>query len=95
MISYDLFRRGKTTSQIAQIRQLAISTIEGHLAFYILNGQIKVTELVSEQKISRIEEAIKKYGDIALLPLKQFLGEDVSYGEIRAVVNYLRWKKRG
>jgi ATP-dependent DNA helicase RecQ len=94
MISYDLFRRGKTTSQIAQIRQLAISTIEGHLAFYILNGQIKVTELVSEQKISRIEEAIKKYGDMALLPLKQFLGEDASYGEIRAVVNYLRRNKQ-
>jgi len=92
-VSYDLFKRGKTTLQIAAIRDLNMSTIEGHLAFYILTGQLSVTDLVPAAKIPHIISAIQKYGSDALSPLKLALGEDVSYGEIRAVINYLRMKK--
>lgn len=90
IITLDLFRRGKSPSEIANFRQLAISTIESHLAFYVLNGAVKVTELVSEEKIRRIVEVAKKYDGLAVSPIKAELGDFASYGEIRAVVNYLK-----
>lgn len=92
-ITLDLFKRGKTISQIAQVRQLAISTIEGHLAYYVLDGQIDIKEIVSIKKIPRISKAINKFGDNLLLPIKKDLGNYVSYGEIKAVINYLRREK--
>lgn len=89
-ISYNLFKTGKTILEIAALRGLGVSTIEGHLSFYILDGRLKVTDLVPADKISRISVAIEKYGPHPLVPLKEALGENVSYGEIKAVINYLR-----
>lgn len=91
-ITLDLFRRGKTIVEIAALRELAVSTIENHLAFYVLNGAVKVTELVSPEKIERITAVAKKYDGLAAGPIKAELGDDISYGEIRAVMNFLRRK---
>jgi len=92
-ISLELFRRGKTLGEIAALRDLAVSTIESHLAFYVLFGAVKVTELVSEEKIKRIIAVAKKYDSPGLSPIKEELGDYASYGEIRAVVNYLKRDK--
>ncbi|MFA5188418.1 MAG: DNA helicase RecQ [Patescibacteria group bacterium] len=89
-ISYDLFKNGKTILEIAEIRGLNPSTIESHLVFYILGGKLQVTDLVPLDKIPRITAAIKEQGQYPLAPLKEALGEDVSYGEIRAVINHLK-----
>jgi len=89
-ISYNFFKNGKTIPEIAMIRGFNFSTIESHLAFYILEGKIKVTNLVPLDKIPRITDALKKHGPYPLSSLKEALGEDVSYGEIRAVINHLR-----
>ncbi len=91
IISYNLFKDKKTILEIATIRGLSPATIESHLAFYIQSGKLKVTELVSEDKIPQIVSAIKKYGHYLLTPLKEVLGEEVSYGEIRAVINHLKY----
>jgi ATP-dependent DNA helicase RecQ len=53
-------------------------------------GEIEIGELVSIDKIEQIERAAARYGSSALTPLKNALGESVSYGEIRAVVSYLK-----
>ncbi len=88
--SFCLFKAGKTISEIAAVRALKNSTIEGHLAYYVLKGEIKVQELVPDEKIPHIKKAIKLHGDQALAPVKNELGEGFSYGEIRAVVNHLK-----
>ncbi len=48
-ISYDLFKEGKTISQIADERSLSINTIEGHLAYYLGTGEIQINRLVSKE----------------------------------------------
>ena len=90
--SLRMFREGKTIAEIARMRNLAAQTIENHLAFFIATGEVKVTDLVAEEKIPQIREAIGKHGDIALKPLKDELGDNYSYGEIRSVIEEMRRK---
>ncbi len=67
-----------------------MATIEGHLSYYIYNGAIDVHALVKEEKIPLIKDAIESYGTEKLSPLKEVLGEDTSYGEIKAVIAWMR-----
>ena len=46
----------------------------------------------SFEKISRIREAIGKHDNIALKPLKDELGDNFSYSEIRAVIEAAKRK---
>ncbi len=89
--SLQLFKAGKSIPEIMEIRNLGISTIESHLAYFVGTGEVAVAELVVPEKISAIEEVIKQYGSAALAPLKAALGEGFSYGEIRAVVEWVKW----
>ncbi len=87
-ISYDMFRSGMSAVEIAAARSLGLSTIEGHMARFVESGEIRLDELVPIEKITTIKSAIETCsGDTcALSPIKQMLGDDYSYGEIRAVL---------
>jgi ATP-dependent DNA helicase RecQ len=72
------------------MRNLAASTIEGHLSYYIFTGAIGISEMVDEQKKLLIRNAVESYGGEKLGPLKEVLGEEHSYGEIKAVIAWMR-----
>lgn len=91
-ISFDLFKQGKTIAEIAGVRKLTPSTIESHLAFFVQEGRLDINDLVSADKVSRITEIVQQHGQFPIFPLKEALGESVSYGEIRAVISYLNKK---
>ncbi|WP_448702873.1 DNA helicase RecQ [Mucilaginibacter sp. AW1-3] len=88
--SFSLYQSGKTIAEIAAIRNLAATTIEGHLCSFIERGDIDVTAFISFEKIPAVQDVIEKYGGDKLSPLKEILGEDYSYGEIRAVVSWMK-----
>ena len=90
MDSYTLYKAGNTIAQIATARNLTTSTIEGHLAYYVYNGAINVTELVSDEKKHFIQDVVETYGAEKLGPLKEVLGDNYSYGEIRATIAWMR-----
>ena len=81
-----MYRMGKAIADIAIERQLALSTIEAHLSYYITTGQLGVDEFVPADKQELIAEAITKYGALSLKLLKDNLPEEISYGEIRLVL---------
>jgi ATP-dependent DNA helicase RecQ len=86
-LSFRLFKSGKTVKEIAEQRDLAESTIETHLNRFIQTGDIDIEELVSLNKIEFIHQAITELGEeISVGKLKEKLGEEYSYGEIRAVL---------
>lgn len=82
----ELFKSGLSATEIASERNLSLSTIEGHLTYYISQGTIDINDLVSDTKVSLIQEAIKKNPGPALSPIKELLGDTCSYGEIRMVM---------
>lgn len=93
-LSLDLWRAGDDIAQIADKRNLSISTIENHLAFYIEQGAISIHDVVEERKIHSIKAAIQQTNSVALAPAKQLLGDDYSYGEIRMVMAHLEREKK-
>ncbi len=86
-ISLEMFRSGLSVPDIARNRGVQPSTIENHLARFIPTGQIALEELVAAEKVAPIREAVLKFNETgALSPIKEFLGDQYSYGEIRAVI---------
>jgi ATP-dependent DNA helicase RecQ len=91
IISLQLFQQGKDVSQIAAERELKRSTIEEHLGHFVFTGEININEIVSREKLAVIINAIEQNkNSLAIAPVKQKLGDTYSYGEITAVMNYLR-----
>jgi ATP-dependent DNA helicase RecQ len=86
-ISLDMFREGNTIEEIASKRDLARNTVEGHLAMFIPLGKVRLEEVVPEAKIDPIREAVMQIGTVSgVAPIKTKLGDEYSYGEIRAVI---------
>lgn len=85
--TFDMFKSGLSIEEIAEVRELAKTTIESHLVRFIQTGEIMLDDLVQERKIEPIREAIRSVNaGFAVAPVKEFLGEDYSYAEIRAVL---------
>jgi ATP-dependent DNA helicase RecQ len=87
--TFTLYRSGKSVAEIAAERGLATTTIEGHLSHFVQTGEMDVLELVQEEKIPAIRDAIESYGHDRLTPLKEILGDDYTYGEIKAVISWM------
>jgi ATP-dependent DNA helicase RecQ len=86
-ITLAMFQQGLAISQIAIERKLSQGTIEGHLARYVASGEVALNDLVAVDKVEPIKHAILQFQDSSAIgPIKQFLGEHYSYGEINAVL---------
>lgn len=90
-ISLNLFKQVKSISQIAEERELSLSTIEGHLAYWVGKGEIPVNEFVSKEKADLISGHFAGVDDLKMGPVKQYFGDKVSWSEIRFVINHLKY----
>ncbi len=85
-VSLELFKEGKSFSQIAAERGLAQSTVEAHLAAAIEAGRdLEIGELISPERQATIEAVLRDLGEKGLGLVKKRLGEDYGYGEIHMV----------
>jgi len=86
-ISLEMFQSGKSISDIAKERGVTENTVENHLARFIASGEVSLEQIVPDQKIEPIRQAVIKFADTnALSPIKEFLGDEYRYGEIKAVI---------
>ena len=86
-VSLQMFKEGKSISEIATLRELANSTIEGHLASFIPTGEMDIYDLISEEKFLKIQNKIKELKFEGLTDLRNQLNDAYSYSELRMVVN--------
>ena len=82
------YRSGKGIEEIAKARRLAYTTVEGHLALLVKSGELDIHELMNAERLDVIMHVINETEGISMMQVKQKLGEDYSYGEVRAVINY-------
>ena len=88
--SLNLFKAGLSIADIAKERGYSPMTIESHLTAYVETGEIDVSDFVSKEKLLVIQDAVEKYSAERLAPLKELLGEDFSYTEIKAVIAWMK-----
>jgi hypothetical protein len=82
-----LFQRGLDVQKIAEMRGLAVSTIEGHLFEQVKAGKLLAEKLVSPEKMNAIRETQEKLKAEKLSELKTALGDEFSYIEIRTALH--------
>ena len=86
LISFELYEQGKTLEEIAKERGFSVGTIEGHLAYYVSTQQIDVSKLVKPNKIRNIADAVESQKTKSMATIRDFLGKDYSFGEIKLVL---------
>ncbi|RMD59190.1 RecQ family ATP-dependent DNA helicase [Candidatus Parcubacteria bacterium] len=90
----ELFEQGLNIAAIAAERGLTEGTIASHLCFLIEKGLIKdINSLVAKSKQKKICRALKKIGSEKLSPLREELGDNFSWEEIK--ITRAWWRKAG
>lgn len=86
LLSFELYNEGKTLAEIAKERGLSLGTVEGHLAYYVSTQQLDVAKLVKRNKIRNITDAVESQKTKSMATIREFLGKDYSFGEIKMVL---------
>jgi hypothetical protein len=92
-VSFQLYKSGLSIEKIAEQRQMAISTIEGHLADQVAKGLLEATVFVDADKINAILEVARKYNTEQLSEIRQFLGDEFTYADIRMAVAHKKYQE--
>lgn len=94
IVSYNLYVSGKSIDEIAAERGLTRITIENHLISCLDSGmEISIEKDIHTEFKEEIVNAIQEIGIEKLRPLKDALGEQVSYLDIRYYISKLKISK--
>ncbi|MBF1488365.1 MAG: helix-turn-helix domain-containing protein [Prevotella pallens] len=82
-ISYKLYKAGMTLEAIAKERGLTIETVVRHIAKYVRNGELSVTNFVDDKKIAAIQNALNNIPpNEGMKYIKDVCSIDVTYSDI-------------
>ena len=83
--TYTLYKKGMLPKEIADKRNLSITTIFSHLSqLYTEGKEVQLEKHVTKETIAKVRVAFNKLNrKIELKPIYEALNEHVSYGEIR------------
>ena len=93
-VSFDLFKAGKSIMEIAAQRNLAVGTIEGHLAYFIARGDLDISEFLTKEQVDEIAGFFREKNTTSLAEAKAHFGERFMYGQLRMVVEHLKSGQR-
>lgn len=93
-LTLQLFKGGRSITDIASERGLASSTIYAHLAEFITTGELDILDLLDDGKLSSILNEINEGPTLTATELKTRLGSQISYGDIKAAMNYAEFKQK-
>jgi ATP-dependent DNA helicase RecQ len=86
-----LYRRGLSIEEIAQERGCGLSKVMDHLSQVIEEGEeVDISSIVETERQMTIFNALKEVGGNMLRPVKDVLGDEYSFEEIRLVRAVMR-----
>jgi ATP-dependent DNA helicase RecQ len=89
-ITLDMHRQGLSLKEIAEQRTMSVSTVAGHLAQFVEQGDLKAEEFVPREKLNTVRNLIDKHGYLSLKSIKDEAGDGVTYDDIRFVVSEIK-----
>ncbi|WP_034259640.1 helix-turn-helix domain-containing protein [Aequorivita capsosiphonis] len=91
--SYELFKSGKSIPEIAAERDLTVGTIEGHLITFLASGEVKITDLMPEEKYIELKNLMETVPYDGFSDLKSKIDDKFSYNDLRMVNNVMGLEK--
>jgi uncharacterized protein YpbB len=85
-----LSKQGLSIEEIAKEQKLTTGTIEGHIAQLTAMGTLSAFDFISRKKINLILDKAKEINSFQLKSLKETLGNEYSYFEIKLAIASLR-----
>ena len=86
-VTFNLFKTGKSIEEIAKERSLTPATIQGHLIPYIQKGEIKLNEVIDEEKAKTILQKLQLAGkEASLKAIKLLCPADITYTDILLIM---------
>jgi DNA-binding NarL/FixJ family response regulator len=89
-VTFELFTEGKTIKEIAEIRSMAQSTIEGHIARLIGQGKIDIDAFIPKERSKEIAKALSDTKNQKLSDLHKSFNGKYTYGELKMVQSLMR-----
>lgn len=86
--SLAMFQSGKSVEQIAKERGLTVSTIQGHLAYYIEEAELDIHRLLPQAKLEEIDRYCSANPNATLPDAKTHFGSKFNYGELKLAFSY-------
>lgn len=89
--SLALWKELKSLPEVAKARNLAVSTVAGHLAQCVAEGRLDVFELTTREVIDRVLTILPESMEgVVLNSIKEQLGDAIGYNEIKWA---MAWRK--
>ena len=88
--TFNFYKQGLNVSEIAAQRNLALSTIESHLAQMVTINEVDIFKLMAPEKVHAVLDAIDATKSDVASVLMMHLGNAYSFSELRFSINY--WK---
>jgi hypothetical protein len=85
-ITKRMLDQGMTVEEIAVEREMAVSTIYGHIARLVEEGDFATSDFVAPDKCAVIEEYFRDAEDSTLSAARDVLGDDYEFWELRIVL---------
>ncbi|QTE22167.1 DNA helicase RecQ [Polaribacter cellanae] len=89
--TFNLYKEGLTPKEIAEERDVSITTIFSHLSqLYSEGKKVDLEQFISKETIDKVRIAFNEFGrKIELKPIYEKLNEEVSYSEIRISITLI------
>ncbi len=81
--TYELWMQKNSVKEIAAVRKLTKQTIYTHIGKLIQSDDIKISDVLPEQRISELAEAFKGYTEESLNGLKEIVGDRFTWDELK------------
>jgi hypothetical protein len=89
-LTLEYLRAGQTMDEIARLRQVSVQTITNHFVYLIRSEAITLDEIMSPERIDQLAGYFEDYKESSLTPLKEKLGELVSWDELKLYQAYVQ-----
>ena len=93
-ISFDLWLEHKDVVKVAAERDFAVSTIQGHLAYFVGTGELPVTDFMDDEKLKSITRIFEENSEITLSEARNQSDNAYSFVELRFVQQHLVYKAK-
>jgi uncharacterized protein YpbB len=89
-LTLEHLQAGKNIDEIARLRQVSVQTITNHFVYLIRSEAIVLNDIMSTDRINELADYFEDYKETSLTPLKEKLGDLVSWEELKLYQAYLQ-----